>query len=129
MAAKVYGEVRERDNYRCRLCGIGDRLEVHHIVYRSQGGPDEAWNLITLCQMHHQAAHQREVQPWVLLTMVELGASRPGLSRALAAGDERAKLCVSCDRRTKNMYCNLWEHDVSRNYWCDAWLCRSEDSR
>lgn len=64
--------VRERDNHRCKYCGKGgDFLEIHHVNYRSQGGPDEAWNLILLCRDHHQLMHtsKKKWQPlcrWVL---------------------------------------------------------------
>lgn len=47
--------IRERDNYRCRICGQpqGDRAHhVHHIDYNKKNcNPD---NLITLCISHHQ---------------------------------------------------------------------------
>ena len=61
MANKVYRLVRERDLYRCRACGKAELLEVHHIVYRSQGGEDTMENLITLCKHHHMAAHSSEI--------------------------------------------------------------------
>lgn len=49
--------VRNRDET-CRFCGTeGYRLEIHHISYRSQGGPDVAWNLILLCDEHHRLVH------------------------------------------------------------------------
>ena len=49
--------IKERDYYRCRACGYGQNLHVHHIIYRSHGGPDEPWNLITLCKRCHDTAH------------------------------------------------------------------------
>lgn len=49
--------VRNRDGNRCRWCSDPDELQVHHINYRSQGGPDEDWNLITLCGECHRRAH------------------------------------------------------------------------
>lgn len=57
--------VRERDHNRCTWCGIPRSLHVHHINYRSQGGPHEPWNLITLCQEHHDLVHsnKRKYQP------------------------------------------------------------------
>lgn len=61
MAKKVYTEVRERDLWRCRACGLADLLEAHHIVFRSQGGPDTLENLITLCKHCHMAAHRYEI--------------------------------------------------------------------
>lgn len=49
--------IYRRDGYACALCGRADGLQIHHVVHRSQGGPDEPWNLITLCPMCHQLAH------------------------------------------------------------------------
>lgn len=50
-------KIRTRDGNRCRWCGTTRFLQVHHIVYRSQGGPDHESNLITLCDEHHRQAH------------------------------------------------------------------------
>lgn len=50
--------VLNRDNYTCQICGKRHtRLEVHHIIYRSQGGTDNEDNLITLCEDCHKAIH------------------------------------------------------------------------
>ena len=52
--------VLNRDHYTCQACKgkhKDSHLEVHHIVYRSQGGSDHADNLITLCHTCHQALH------------------------------------------------------------------------
>ena len=50
--------VLHRDNYTCQCCGKKHtRLEVHHIVFRSQGGTDNEINLITLCESCHKAIH------------------------------------------------------------------------
>jgi 5-methylcytosine-specific restriction endonuclease McrA len=48
--------ILERDGYRCQAPGCTTRrcLEVHHIIHRSHGGPDEAWNLTVLCATHHR---------------------------------------------------------------------------
>ena len=46
-------QVLNRDGRRCTLCGSTDRLEVHHLVPRSLGGQDAAYNLVTLCHRHH----------------------------------------------------------------------------
>jgi hypothetical protein len=37
-----------RDARRCRVCGKPG-CETHHIIARSQGGPDDSWNLATVC--------------------------------------------------------------------------------
>lgn len=54
--------VRQRDGERCRWCGRNGSsgLQVHHVVYRSQGGSDELSNLILLCQQHHEEAHSNK---------------------------------------------------------------------
>lgn len=50
--------VLHRDNYTCQCCGKKNcRLEVHHIVFRSNGGTDDEENLITLCKECHDGVH------------------------------------------------------------------------
>lgn len=49
--------VLQRDNYKCRHCGFRSTLSCHHIIYRSSGGVDESWNLITLCELCHSKVH------------------------------------------------------------------------
>ena len=63
--------VRERDGACCRYCGSGlGRIEIHHIIYRSAGGPDHPHNLITLCQEHHMMVHSNKNKWQHLLQMV-----------------------------------------------------------
>ena len=52
--------VLNRDNYTCQCCKgkhKDSKLEVHHIIFRSQGGSDEESNLITLCHTCHKDLH------------------------------------------------------------------------
>ena len=59
--------VLNRDNYTCQCCKgkhKDSKLEVHHIVFRSQGGSDKQDNLITLChnshtELHHEITHAK----------------------------------------------------------------------
>ena len=60
------GKIRKRDNFTCQICGVhGPRdrvlLHVHHIKPRGRGGPDEPYNLVTLCASCHakQPHHDR----------------------------------------------------------------------
>lgn len=47
-----------RDDYKCQCCHkSGIPLQVHHIVYRSNGGSDHEDNLITLCEICHKGIH------------------------------------------------------------------------
>jgi HNH endonuclease len=49
-------KILERDEWRCQApgCSSRRRLEVHHIIFRSHGGPDDPENLVTLCHGHHR---------------------------------------------------------------------------
>lgn len=52
-----------RDNYTCQQCKKSNvHLEVHHIVYRSNGGSDDESNLITLCEDCHHKLHQGKMK-------------------------------------------------------------------
>ena len=54
--------VLRRDNYKCLECGTpchAAELDVHHLLPRSAGGPDEPSNLVTLCDGCHAAHHPK----------------------------------------------------------------------
>jgi HNH endonuclease/RuvA, C-terminal domain len=55
--------VLTRDQRRCRVPGCTHMtfVDVHHIVPRSEGGRNEATNLVTLCGAHHRAVHRGEL--------------------------------------------------------------------
>ncbi|MFL5702891.1 MAG: RNA-guided endonuclease IscB, partial [Ktedonobacteraceae bacterium] len=56
--------VLTRDSYTCQQCkgkSKDKRLEVHHIIFRSQQGSDEEANLLTLCKTCHDALHARTI--------------------------------------------------------------------
>ena len=54
--------ILNRDNYTCQICGKKHtRLEVHHIIYRSNGGTDDENNLITLCEECHSGIHDGKI--------------------------------------------------------------------
>lgn len=52
--------VLTRDGHKCQAgkSGCTQRLEVHHIKFKSQGGSDNPNNLITLCSKHHKELHE-----------------------------------------------------------------------
>lgn len=62
-------ETLERDEYTCQECGVevGDAEDetptghVHHKTPRSEGGGDEADNLVTLCESCHDDRHDGQV--------------------------------------------------------------------
>ena len=56
----VREQVLERDGYRCLALEHGVQCtaratEVHHITGRAAGGTDQAHNLASVCNDHHQA--------------------------------------------------------------------------
>ncbi len=43
----------------CIVCGVRPkRLSTHHIWANADGGPDDVWNLISLCPAHHPRAER-----------------------------------------------------------------------
>lgn len=59
--ANTHAKVLNRDNYTCQICKgkhKDSKLEVHHIIFRSQGRSDEESNLITLCHTCHDKLHK-----------------------------------------------------------------------
>ena len=62
--ANTKAYVLDRDNHTCQHCkgkSKDSKLEVHHIVFRRNGGSDEASNLITLCKTHHDDLHSGNI--------------------------------------------------------------------
>ncbi len=61
--------VKRRDSEKCRWCGTTNDVQIHHVRYRSEGGPDSPKNLLSLCDECHAHAHsdKGKYQP-VLLT-------------------------------------------------------------
>lgn len=60
---RIRNAVCERDGWRCLWCGKAGRLEVDHIVPRSQGGTDDPANLRTLCRKCHGKRHAKVLTP------------------------------------------------------------------
>jgi 5-methylcytosine-specific restriction endonuclease McrA len=50
-------QVLERDRWRCQACGTMNKLQVHHLDFRSRCGNDDESNLITLCVDCHRRTH------------------------------------------------------------------------
>jgi 5-methylcytosine-specific restriction endonuclease McrA len=46
-----------RDHYRCRSCGTPEKVDVHHIRFRSMGGEDSPRNTCALCRVCHAEIH------------------------------------------------------------------------
>jgi 5-methylcytosine-specific restriction endonuclease McrA len=69
-SSKLKRYVKQRANYCCGLCGqkkLSHELEVHHIVFRSQGGTDSPDNLLALDILCHRAVHKsnHDLSDWL----------------------------------------------------------------
>ena len=54
--------ILNRDKYTCQYCKTKQgTLEVHHIIFRSNGGSDKPDNLITLCRQCHRDLHLEKI--------------------------------------------------------------------
>lgn len=61
----VKAYVLARDNYECQYCkgkSKDNRLEVHHIIQRKDGGSNNQDNLIVLCKTHHDLLHEGKIE-------------------------------------------------------------------
>lgn len=85
---RLQSQIRERDNYKCQLCGATDSfLHVHHLYY-SPGA--KVWEydqeaLTTLCEDCHKAAHTSLPKIITLMSMMLIkdGASVFDIEMAL----------------------------------------------
>jgi len=53
------------DVWRCEMCGKFrniQRLEIHHILFRSHGGTDDIDNLAAVCRECHMKIHDKGVK-------------------------------------------------------------------
>lgn len=76
---KLREEVMDRDSHRCRMCGRSgesNRLDPHHVIYKSMGGKDEMGNLITLCFRCHVPIVHQDRKRWqpVCIHALETGS-------------------------------------------------------
>lgn len=63
--ANTKAKVLNRDGYTCQYCKgktKDSKLEVHHIIFRSQKGSDEENNLICLCKTCHDKLHEGKIK-------------------------------------------------------------------
>jgi hypothetical protein len=50
----------EQDFIPCECC-TARASDIHHIIFRSQGGTDDIKNLMALCRRQHDQAQAREI--------------------------------------------------------------------
>jgi len=87
--ANTRAYVLTRDNYSCQHCKgktKNRKLEVHHIIFRSNGGSDEQENLITLCKTCHDKLHHGKIK------LSKVGKIKSQLKHATQMNSIRAQL-------------------------------------
>lgn len=62
----TWAELHARKGGACRLCG-GLPYELHHLLSKARGGPNEAWNLAPLCSDCHAAVTNEDAPTLALL--------------------------------------------------------------
>lgn len=53
--------IKTQQDFRCGIClerFFSKELEIHHILFRSQGGGENRINLIALCKVCHKKLHK-----------------------------------------------------------------------
>ena len=78
--------IHERDRWRCMVpgCSRTGRLHRHHIVWRSKGGTDDAWVLISVCSIHHDLIHEHgTVGCWLDWERVRADGDQPSPERVM----------------------------------------------
>ncbi|OQW93028.1 MAG: hypothetical protein BWK79_13320, partial [Beggiatoa sp. IS2] len=63
----VKAYILARDGHRCYFYqanqgNCSEKLHVHHLTYRSNGGTDAPSNLVTLCEKHHALVHKDQLK-------------------------------------------------------------------
>jgi RNA-directed DNA polymerase len=72
-------EATEEHGAVCIVCGSEERVEMHHIKARRQGGGNEATNLVPLCPTHHHKAENRNsAEGHIVHEKKRLGSGEPG---------------------------------------------------
>ena len=87
--ANTKAYVLTRDGYTCQRCQgktKDQRLEVHHLVFRSQQGSDDEANLLTLCKTCHDGLHEGRI------TLMQKGCRKGTLLHATQMNSIRVQL-------------------------------------
>ena len=66
----VRDSVIERDEGKCQVSGK-QAEEIHHIVYRSRGGNNTAYNLISLTREIHEIVHMNGKKWFKILFIIQ----------------------------------------------------------
>ena len=89
-------QVLARDGHRCVACESQRGLMLHHVVFRSAGGPTTRENLITLCARCHGLVHEGflHIEPSVGAPRLLDRAGRPLHAQHVAPAAIRISACA-----------------------------------
>jgi 5-methylcytosine-specific restriction endonuclease McrA len=80
---KIHKIIREsvidRDYGTCQICGARAE-QVHHILYKSYGGNDSAYNLVCLCNKDHLMVHS-DGKKWYKILFAKQKVHYPQLKK------------------------------------------------
>src|SRR5712691_6107141 len=80
-------QVLARAGWRCQACGVRRRLDVHHVVKRSQGGSDfDLDQLVALCRWCHNQTDAPYERGRLLVTATGDGQFRFDVVKETASG-------------------------------------------
>ena len=73
----IRDEILARAGWRCQACGVRRRLDVHHVVKRSQGGSDfDLDRLVALCRWCHEQTDAPFERGRLVITALGAGQHR-----------------------------------------------------
>jgi len=119
--------IRNRDNYTCQYCKNkrkDSNLDVHHIIFRSNGGSDEPENLITLCRTCHKDLHNGKIKLKVK------GKNKGTLRFATQMNEIRSQLLKHYPEAIETFgyitKINRMENNLPKEHYIDACMIASE---
>ena len=119
--------IRNRDNYTCQHCKNKHKdsnLDVHHIIFRSNGGSDEPENLITLCRTCHKDLHNGKIKLKVK------GKNKGKLRFATQMNETRSQLLKYYPEAVETFgyitKINRMENNLPKEHYIDACMIASE---
>ena len=119
--------IRNRDNYTCQYCKNkrkDSNLDVHHIIFRSNGGSDEPENLITLCRTCHKDLHNSKIKLKVN------GKNKGTLRFATQMNEIRSQLLKHYPEAIETFgyitKINRMENNLPKEHYIDACMIASE---
>jgi 5-methylcytosine-specific restriction endonuclease McrA len=86
-------QVLARAGWRCQACGVRRRLDVHHVVKRSQGGSDfDLDRLVALCRWCHDQTDAPYERGRLVVTVLGAGQFRFEVVQRPGSGTPQARV-------------------------------------